>query len=104
LLGPPAASIVGLHIYFRYRRHKGKKISLSKSLIFNLPLSFFSGQWMSMVIDSSESFGIPLDDRIFLERFKETVGGLPFINLIPVEYRLLIVLTVLIIIILLPGP
>lgn len=75
-----------------------------KSLLLNLPLSLLSGQWISFVINRSESLAIPQADRVILQRFKETVESLPFLDLIPAEYRLLIVLTILILIILLPGP
>ena len=104
LLGPPALGTAGLYLYYRAKRRKGKRSARLRSMMFNVVLSFLSGQRMSVVISRSDSFEIPADDTLILGGFKQTVESLPFLDLIPLEFRLTIVLIILIWIILLPGP
>ncbi len=104
LLLPPAASIIILYAYFRLRRKKGKKLGFVKSQALSVPFSFLSSQWMTFVIGHTGWFGIPTADVKFLMQFKEIVDGLPFLDIIPLEYRLPLVLAILIYIALLPAP
>jgi hypothetical protein len=103
LLLPPAGSIVVLYAFFRWRRKKNKKIGFVKSQALSIPFSFLSSQWMTLVINHTRWFGVPDADINFLMQFKDAVDGLPFLDIIPLEYRLPLVMAVLIYVALLPA-
>ena len=103
LLLPPAASIVILYAYFRWRRKKGKKLGFAKSQALSVPFSFLSSQWITFVISHAGWFGISADAG-FLMRFKDAVDGLPFLDILPLEFRLPLVVGILVYVALLPAP
>ena len=103
LLGPPAAVVVAAYSYYALRRRKGKK-DRRKLLLFNLPLSFLSANWLAFVIDNAGRLGIHPSDVDFLSQVKETLTHLPVVDIMPVEVRLILVLTVVIYLIMIPSP
>ena len=110
LLGLPVAIIVAAYVYYEYRKRKGRRVSLPKKLLFNVPLSLISSTWITFLIENCRPLNIPETDCETLQLIKSVIESIlrwipnEVKAFIPPEIMLIVVLGIVIYIILIPSP
>jgi len=108
LLGPPILVIAAVYAYSSLRRRKGRR-KRRAFVWYEFALSFVSSTWITIVLDTASRMGIEENDVRFLTMVRDNLYHLtgiitPFMLVVPIEIRVVLVLAALIFLVLIPSP